>query len=250
MGARFHRPGRPVDEGGSPPANRRRAGDRGPADDAQQALSAARRGESSHAIAGALTLASTEAELAVSPDDLDADPYLLNCANGTLDLRTMTLRDHDPADLLTKVTRAAWHPDAASEEWDAFLARVQPDEEMRGYLARLTGHGLEGQGHRAPAPGPLRRRGQRQVHVHRNGGVHARGLRGPGRPGSADRPHLRRTPDRCRRPVRPAAGHAARDRPGPPPGRGHRQEADRRGPDQGPRGCARTSGRSPPATRS
>ena len=108
------------------------------------ALSAARRGESSHAIAGALTLASTEAELAVSPDDLDADPYLLNCANGTLDLRTMTLRDHDPADLLTKVTRAAWHPDAASEEWDAFLARVQPDEEMRGYLARLTGHGLEG----------------------------------------------------------------------------------------------------------
>jgi putative DNA primase/helicase len=108
------------------------------------ALSAARRGESSYAIAGALTLASTETEIAVSPGDLDADPYLLNCANGTLDLRTMELRGHDPADLLTKVTRAAWHPDAASQEWDGFLARVQPDEAMRRYLARLTGHALEG----------------------------------------------------------------------------------------------------------
>ena len=113
-------------------------------DDRAKALSAAKRGESSHAIAGALILASTEAEVAVSPDDLNADPYLLNCANGTVDLRTLELREHDPADLLTKVTRAAWHPDAASEEWDAFLARVQPDQELRGYLGRLTGHSLEG----------------------------------------------------------------------------------------------------------
>ena len=108
------------------------------------ALSAARRFESSRAVAGALTLASTEAELAISPDQLDADPYLLNCANGTLDLRTMTRRDHDPGDLLTKVTRAAWDPGAASPEWDAFLARVQPDEGMRAYLGRVTGLSLEG----------------------------------------------------------------------------------------------------------
>ena len=107
-------------------------------------VSAAKRGESSHAIAGALTLASTEAEMAVSPAQLDADPFLLNCANGTLDLRTMKLRKHDPADLLTKVTRAAWHPKAASGEWDGFLARVQPDAGMRGYLARITGLSLEG----------------------------------------------------------------------------------------------------------
>jgi putative DNA primase/helicase len=105
----------------------------------------ARRAESAHAIAGALTLAGTERELAVSPDRLDADPFLLNCANGTLDLRTMELRrPHDPADLLTKVTRAAWRPDASSGEWDSFLARVQPDAGMRAYLARVTGISLEG----------------------------------------------------------------------------------------------------------
>lgn len=105
---------------------------------------AAKRGESSSAIAGALTLASTESEVAVSPDDLDADPFLLNCANGTLDLRSCQLRPHDPADLLTKMTGAAYDPDAQGHEFAKFLERVQPESGMREYLARLTGHSLEG----------------------------------------------------------------------------------------------------------
>ena len=108
------------------------------------ALSAARRGESSRAIAGALTLASTEAELVVSPDQLDADPFLLNCANGTLDLRTGLLRGHDPADLLTKMAGAAFDPEASGPEFAKFLQRVQPQDEMRDYLGRLLGHSLEG----------------------------------------------------------------------------------------------------------
>jgi putative DNA primase/helicase len=107
-------------------------------------LHAAKRAESAHAIAGALTLASTEPEVAVTPADLDADPFLLNCANGTLDLRTGQLRPHDPADLLTKITRAAYRPRAASPAWEAFLAKVQPDEAMRAYLSRVTGLALEG----------------------------------------------------------------------------------------------------------
>jgi putative DNA primase/helicase len=107
-------------------------------------LREARRGESHHAIAGALTLAGTEAAVAVSPGRLDADPFLLNCANGTLDLRTAELHPHDPADLLTRITRAAWKPNATSPAWAGFLARVQPDEAMRDYLARITGLALEG----------------------------------------------------------------------------------------------------------
>jgi putative DNA primase/helicase len=108
------------------------------------ALSLARRGESSHAVAGALTLASTEPGVAVTPDELDADPFLLNCANGVLDLRTGELAAPDPALLLTKVTRAAYDPDAAGPEFAKFLARVQPDAAMRAYIARLLGLGLEG----------------------------------------------------------------------------------------------------------
>jgi putative DNA primase/helicase len=108
------------------------------------AMSLARRGESAPGIRGALTLASTEKGIVVTPDDLDADPFLLNCTNGTLDLRTGELHKHNPADLLTKMTGAAYRPDAAGKEFTKFLGRVQPKQEMRDYLGRLTGHSLEG----------------------------------------------------------------------------------------------------------
>ena len=116
-------------------------------DDDQQrraALSLARRGESAAGVSGALTLAGTEEKIALDPGDLDRDPCLLNCANGTLDLRTGELRGHDPDDLITKMTGAAFDPDAEGPAFTAFLDRVQPDAEMRDYLARLIGHTLEG----------------------------------------------------------------------------------------------------------
>jgi putative DNA primase/helicase len=108
------------------------------------ALKEAKRGESNSAINGALSLASTEAQIVIDHEDLDADPYILNCTNGTLDLRTNQLRPHDPTDLLTKVTGAPYTPDAIGNEFARFLARVQPDEAMRHYLARLLGHALVG----------------------------------------------------------------------------------------------------------
>lgn len=114
------------------------------ADKRKAALNLARRGESSAGVSGALTLASTEDSIATTPDDLDADPFLLNVANGTVDLRTGELRPHNPTDLLTKITTAAYRPDATGPEWDRFLEKVQPDKDMRSFLARLVGHGLEG----------------------------------------------------------------------------------------------------------
>lgn len=113
-------------------------------DKRRAALNLARRAESSAGVAGALTLASTEPEIAVSPDELDADPFLLNCRNGVLDLRTGEHVPHDPALLLTKVTGASYDPEAIGAEFAKFLETVQPDAEMRSYLARLLGHALEG----------------------------------------------------------------------------------------------------------
>lgn len=103
-----------------------------------------RRCETAAGIAGVLEIASALEPFAATVDELDADPYVLNVANGTLDLHTLTLRPHDPADRITKVTRAAWVPDAQSTEWAAFLARVLPDAEVRGYLQRLAGLALLG----------------------------------------------------------------------------------------------------------
>ena len=94
--------------------------------------------------AGVLALAASMAPFAATVADLDADPYLLNVANGILDLRTGQLRDHDPADRCTKVTAAAYRPEAGGEEWATFLNRVLLNPEVRAFLQRLTGVALLG----------------------------------------------------------------------------------------------------------
>jgi putative DNA primase/helicase len=95
-------------------------------------------------IAAMINLAGTEPGIALAPETLDTDPYLVNCLNGTLDLRTLQLRPHDPADLITKLAGAAYHPDAVAPRFVEFLERIQPDPDMRGFLARLFGHALLG----------------------------------------------------------------------------------------------------------
>lgn len=103
-----------------------------------------RAAESAAGVRGILELAAALEPFATIAGGLDRDPYLLNCANGTLDLHTLTLRPHDPADRITKVCRAAYDPAATSPEWERFLARVLPDEAVRCYLQRFVGVALVG----------------------------------------------------------------------------------------------------------
>jgi putative DNA primase/helicase len=103
-----------------------------------------RKCESSSGVHGVLDLAAALEPFAAAVADLDADPYLLNCANGTLDLRTLELRPHSPADRITKVCSAAYDPAAQSDLWDSFLARILPDESVRGFVQRVAGVGLLG----------------------------------------------------------------------------------------------------------
>lgn len=100
--------------------------------------------ESANGIAGVLSIASALESFSTTVADLDADPFLLNTANGTLDLRTFDLREHDPADRLTKVTRGACRDDVDRGEWDGFLTSVLPDADERGYLQRVIGQALYG----------------------------------------------------------------------------------------------------------
>lgn len=82
---------------------------------------------------------------------MDADPWLLNVANGTLNLRErpetaagMTLRRHSRADLLTKLAPVGFDPAATCPVFEAFLRRVLPDGAVRGFLQRLFGYCLTG----------------------------------------------------------------------------------------------------------
>ena len=57
-------------------------------------------------------LLEAEPRLFVIPEELDTQPHLLNCLNGTLDLKTGTLRPHARADLLTKIVHHNYVPGA------------------------------------------------------------------------------------------------------------------------------------------
>lgn len=82
--------------------------------------------------------------LTADADEMDADPHLLNCQNGTLDLRTLELRPHDPADRLTKITRASYTRGTDSARWVDFLNSSLPDTEIQEFLQRYLGSALVG----------------------------------------------------------------------------------------------------------
>ncbi|MBM4321260.1 MAG: hypothetical protein FJ125_15265, partial [Deltaproteobacteria bacterium] len=83
--------------------------------------------------------------LAILPELLDADPMVLNVANGTLDLRTGSLRPHDPADLLTKLAPVDFDPAATCPIWESFLRRVLAgDEDLIRFTQRALGYSLVG----------------------------------------------------------------------------------------------------------
>lgn len=95
-------------------------------------------------ISAVVRLAKGNPGLRAEVSEFDADPYLLNCANGTLDLRTRSLRPHDPRDMLTKVTAGAYDPSANSGTWEAFLTSILPDGALRDYLRRIVGQAIYG----------------------------------------------------------------------------------------------------------
>jgi putative DNA primase/helicase len=123
----------------------RRAADQLPSEDKLKVLHQIARHETVSAIEGILKVASTLEELSATVDGIDADPWLFNCANGTLDLHTTALREHDPADRITKVARAAYRPGLVSRAWTTFLEKVLPDEDVRKYVQRLVSLSLLGE---------------------------------------------------------------------------------------------------------
>ena len=86
-----------------------------------------------------------------SASDFDKDPWTLNTENGTVDLRTGTLRPHTPEDLLSKMIPVRYDSRAACPQFMAFLYRLMgshPDasegdhikaEQMVTYLQKAFG---------------------------------------------------------------------------------------------------------------
>lgn len=94
-------------------------------DDAAKALMAhIKKSLSTSALEAMVKSAQSEEGIALQPEAIDHDPWLLNCLNGTLDLRTGHLREHRQADILTKCLPVAYNPAATCPTWTAFLWRI------------------------------------------------------------------------------------------------------------------------------
>jgi putative DNA primase/helicase len=92
-----------------------------------------------------VSLARQEPGIPVLPEQLDADPWVLNCPNGTLDLRNGRLGPHIRGDLLTKRTGVPFDPYADCPTWEAFLERIMgSDSPLMGFLRRAVGYALVG----------------------------------------------------------------------------------------------------------
>jgi putative DNA primase/helicase len=82
--------------------------------------------------------------LAVGMENLDQDPWFVNCQNGTLDLRTGRLKDHDPADCITKIVPVDYDPDASAPRFKQFLKETLVDEAVISFVKRYSGYTLTG----------------------------------------------------------------------------------------------------------
>ena len=101
--------------------------------------------ESAKALQNMITLAQSEPGIPVVPEELDTNPMLLNCKNGTIDLTTGELREHRREDMITKMVPVEYDPNAECPTVDRFIADIfGNDPEMVAYIWRALGYALTG----------------------------------------------------------------------------------------------------------
>lgn len=89
-------------------------------------------------------MARSNAEIAASADQWDADPWLLGTPGGTVDLRTGRVREPQRDDFITRQT-AVTPNNRKAPQWIAFLNRVfRGSPEVIPFLQRAAGYALTG----------------------------------------------------------------------------------------------------------
>ncbi len=114
-------------------------------DDAKKIVTHAVRSRTHRALRDMIAQAATMPAVIVHACELDADPWLFNVANGTLDLRSGTLRAHDPADLITRQSPVVHDPEACAKRWERCLEEIfARDTDAIAFLQRWGGYALTG----------------------------------------------------------------------------------------------------------
>jgi len=92
-----------------------------------------------------VALGATREGIAVQAANLDRDQYLINCQNGTFNLKTGVLQPHRQEDNITKIIPAKYYPNANYTGWIQFLNEVFcNDQALIDFMQRLCGYFLTG----------------------------------------------------------------------------------------------------------
>lgn len=90
-------------------------------------------------------LGKTEIEVVATVKKFDTDPFLFNCTNGTIDLRTGTIKPHEATNFITKLCPVTYDPSATCPTWSAFVYKIMGgDRELIKFKKRMTGYILTG----------------------------------------------------------------------------------------------------------
>ena len=94
----------------------------------------------------AAMIALAQSEVSITPDMLNGYPWLLNCQNGTIDLRTGKLLPHRMEDFITRLAPVYFEPDARCPRWLEFLDRIMDgNQHLIDFLQRAVGYALTGE---------------------------------------------------------------------------------------------------------
>jgi putative DNA primase/helicase len=114
-------------------------------DEYAKLLAHALRSESEHSLNAMVSLAKNEPTITISVNQLDAKPYLFNIQNGTIDLTTGELWEHDRNDMLTQFTQVIYDKAAQCPKWIEFLNTIQSGKsDVITYLQLLSGYCMTG----------------------------------------------------------------------------------------------------------
>lgn len=81
----------------------------------------------------------------IDMQEFDRDPYIFNCKNGTLHLKTMKFTEHKPEDKLSKKSNVEYNPEACCERFEQFVDEIMcGDKERAKFLQKVLGYGLSG----------------------------------------------------------------------------------------------------------
>jgi putative DNA primase/helicase len=83
--------------------------------------------------------------LNITSDDLDPDPWLLNVQNGTIDVTTGEFREHRQEDMITKIAKVDYNPQADCPLWKQFIREIMDYKaEVITFVQTVAGWALTG----------------------------------------------------------------------------------------------------------